>query len=85
MVSSLEPTLPNIFLCYHESNCLKDCPKDFKPVYYKRYVDGFFALFNKPKHAQFFLEYVNKKHKNMKFLIEIEIDGSLPFLDVKIF
>ena len=47
MGSPLWPTLDNIFLCYHESNFLKDCPKDFKPVYYKRYVDNIFVLFNK--------------------------------------
>ena len=85
MGSPLGPTLANIFLCYHESNWLKDCPKDFKPVYYKRYVDDIFVLFNKPEHAQFFLGYINKKHKNMKFLSETEINGSLSFLDVKIF
>ena len=85
MGSPLGPTFANIFLCYHESNWLKDCPKDFKPVYYKRYVDDIFVLFNKPEHAQFFLEYMNKKHKNMKFSIETEINGSLSFLDVKIF
>ena len=27
MGSPLGPTLANIFLCYHESNWLKDCPK----------------------------------------------------------
>ena len=32
MGSPLGPTLANIFLCYHESNWLKVCPKDFKPV-----------------------------------------------------
>ena len=48
-------------------------------------MDDIFALFNKPEHAQFFLEYINKKHKNMKFSIEAEINGSLSFLDVKIF
>ena len=85
MGSPLGPTLANIFLCYHESNWLSDCPKDFKPVYYKRYVDDVFVLFNKPEHAQFFLEYMNKKHKNMVFSIETEINGSLSFLDVKIF
>ena len=46
--SALGTTLANIFLCYHESNWLKDYPKDFKPVYYKRYVDDIFILFNKP-------------------------------------
>ena len=33
MGSPLGPTLVNAFLCYHDSNWLKDCPKDFKPVY----------------------------------------------------
>ena len=50
-----------------------------------RYVDDIFVLFNKPEHTQFVLEYMNKKHKNMKFSIEIEINESLSFLDVKIF
>ena len=54
MGSPLGPTLANIFLCYHESNWQKDCSKDFKPVYYKRYVDDIFVLLNKAEHAQFF-------------------------------
>ena len=85
MGSTLGPTLANIFLCYHKNNWLKDCPKDFKPVYYKRYVDDIFVLFNKPEREQFFLQYMNKKHKNMKFSIETEMNGSLSFLDMKIF
>ena len=36
--SPLETTLGNIFLCYYESNWLKDCPKDFKKC-------GWFYLF----------------------------------------
>ena len=84
MGSPLGPTLANIFLCYHESNWLKDCPKNFKPIYYKRYVDDIF-LFNKPEHAQFFHEYVNKKHKNIRFWTETKLNWSLSFLDVKIF
>ena len=55
MGSPLGPRLANIFLCYHESNWLKDFPKDFKTVYHKRYVDAISVLFNKPEHAQFFL------------------------------
>ena len=81
MGSPLGPTLANIFLCYHESNWLRDCPKDFKPVYYNRCVDNIF-LFNKLEHAQLFPEYIDK---NMKFSIGTEINGSLSFLDVKIF
>ena len=48
-------------------------------------MDDIFVLFNKPEHGQFFLESMNKKHKNMKFSIETEINGPLSFLDVKIF
>ena len=85
MGSPLGPTLANIFCCYLESNWLKDSKKNFKPVYYKRYVDDIFVLFNKPEHAQFFHECINKKYKNMKLSIEAEINGSLSFLDLKIF
>ena len=77
-------TLPNIFLCYHEGNWLKDCPKDFKLVNYKRYADDIFALLNKPERAQFFLEHINKKHKSMKCSIETGINGSPSFLDIKV-
>ena len=47
-------------------------------------MDDIFVLFNKPEHAQFFLDYINKKH-NIKFSIETELNGPLSFLDVKIF
>ena len=85
MGSPLGPTLTDIFLCYHESNWLKDCRKVFKRVYYKTYVDNIFVLFNKPGHAKFFLEYMNEKYKNMNLSIETEINGSLSFSEVKTF
>ena len=51
MVFPLVPILANIFL-YHESKWLKDCAKDFKPVYNKIFLND--ILFNKPENAQFF-------------------------------
>ena len=54
MDSPLGPTLVNVFF-YHESNWLKDCPEDFKSVYYKRHVGDIFVLFNKAEYAQFVL------------------------------
>ena len=39
MGSPFVPTLTNMFLCHHKTTWLKNCPKSFKPVYYKRYVD----------------------------------------------
>ena len=50
----LGSTLANIYICNHDSNWLKDCLTDFKLVYYKKYVDDIFILFNKPENLQFF-------------------------------
>ena len=35
----LGPTFANIFMCHYEQVWLADCPIDFKPVFYKRYID----------------------------------------------
>ena len=39
MGSPLGPTLANIFLCFHEQIWLDNCPVEFKPVIYRRFVD----------------------------------------------
>ena len=43
-------TFANIFLSYHEQIWLKNCPCEFKPVIYKRYVDDTFLLFQSKDH-----------------------------------
>ena len=80
----LGPTFANIFMCYHESKWLNDCPVDFRPVFYQRYIDDTFLLFNDKHHASLFLNYLNCKHQNIKFTMEAEANNELPFLDVKI-
>ena len=45
MGSTLGPTLANVFLCYHEKFWLQNCPSEFKPVIYRKYVDDIFLLF----------------------------------------
>ena len=84
MGSPLGSTLANVFLCYHETTWLRNCPKSFKPVYYKRYVNDIFVLFEKPEQVSRFVKYMNKRHKNIKFSFETEKDNSFSFLDVKI-
>ena len=84
MGSLLGPSLANAFLCFHEQIWLNDCPEDFKLVYYRRYVDGIFALFRSPDHLEKFTNYLNSKHKNIKFTYEKESNNSLPFLDILI-
>ena len=84
MGSCLGPTFANAFLCYHEVNWLNDCNPAFKPVYYRRYVDDTFLLFNDRTHIPLFLDYLNSKHPNIKFTFEIEENSKLSFLDVMI-
>ena len=84
MGSPLGPTLANIFLCYHEKSWLQRCPRDYKPVYFKRYVDDIFCLFDNESHVQEFLTYLNSRHQNMNFTFENESENYMPFLDVKV-
>ena len=84
MGSPLGPSLANAFLCFHEQIWLNDCLEDFKTVYYRRYVDDIFALFRSTDHLENFTNYLNSKHKNIKFTHENESSNSLSFLDILI-
>ena len=72
MGSPLGPTFANIFLCHHETTRLKSCPKAFKPVYYKRYVDDIFVLFEKPEQVSRFVNYMNKDTKRLNFRLKMK-------------
>ena len=78
------PTLANLFLSHHESIWLDNCPLNFKPVLYRRYVDDCFLLFRKPSHVNKFLNFLNSKHQNIKFTCELENDSALAFLDIEV-
>ena len=84
MGSALGPTLANAFLCFHEQIWLNECPDEFKPVYYRRYVDDIFVLFRSPDHLEKFRNYLNSKQRNIRFTCEKEHNNSAPFLDVLI-
>ena len=75
MSSPLGPTLPNGFLCHHEKHWLSAYPSHFKPVVYKRYVDNIFVSFRSNDHLPLFVNYMNKKHKNMKFTLETKTEN----------
>ena len=84
MGSPLGTTLANAFLCFHEQIWLNECPDEFKPAYYRRYVDDIFVLFRSPDHLEKFKNYLNSKHRNIRFTCEKEHNNSMPFLDVLI-
>ena len=45
MGNPLGPTLANAFLSHYEVKWLDECPVDFKPLVYKRYIDDTFLVF----------------------------------------
>ena len=84
MGSPLGPTLANAFLVYREKNWLEHCPVEYGPLYYRRYVDDIFVLFNSAEHLKRFYSYLNSRHLNISLTIENEKDNRMSFLDVNI-
>ena len=81
MGSPLGPTLANLFLANMESTWVASASA---PVCYFRYVDDIFALFrNENDCSSEFLQYLNSRHNNLRFTMEIG-PSSLPFLDTLI-
>ena len=81
MGSPLGPSLANIFMFALEEKFLDNCPSDFKPILYRRYVDDTFGTFRNKQQVDNFLSYINSCHKNITFTAEISTDDKLPFLD----
>ena len=59
-----------------------DIDEQFILLYFTRYVDDIFAAVENTVVAHKFLHFLNRLHPNIKFTIEEEDEGSLPFLDV---
>lgn len=54
------------FHVFDEEIWNKECPEEFKPTYYRGYVDDVFALFNSPDQLEKSTNYLNSKHRNIK-------------------
>jgi hypothetical protein len=81
----LGPTFANIFMCFYEKIWLEKCPSNFRPIFYKRYIDDTFVLFKSEAHIEMFLQYLNTRHPNIRFTFESEHNNRLNFLDVCVF
>ena len=84
MSSPLGPLFANIFLVFHEHCWLANCRADFKPVFFRRYIDDCFIIFRSRDHVHPFLDYLNSQHPNITFTNQLEVNSTLPFLDVLI-
>ena len=84
MGSPLGPTLANAFLVYNEKNWLEHFPLEYRPFYYRRYVNDIFVLFNSAEHLKRFHSYLNSRHLNISFTIENEKGNRMFFLGINI-
>jgi len=82
MGSPLGPSFANIFMYALEQNFLSNCPYNYKPIFYRRFVDDAFCIFQNRTQVECFLNYLNRQHPNIEFTQELEENNSLPFLDI---
>lgn len=78
MGSPLGPILANIFVGYCETKV--DTSK--WPLFYNRFVDDTFSIFNAESECEDFHQLLNGLHPNLRFTVETENDGCQPFMDV---
>ena len=81
MGSPLGRVLASLFMGYHEKKWLQEFNKR-KVLMYKRYADEIFCIFGNEKNAENFFEFLNCRHKNIKFTIEKESNKYLSLLDI---
>ena len=55
---------------------------EFKPLYYRRYLDDIFPVFKEKHHSKQFLDYINAMHINIIFTMGTKIYNKLSFLDI---
>ena len=78
MGSPVSAVVANLYMEFFEELALKTSP--VKPRVWKRYVDDTFCIMKKGSEMMF-LEHLNKVRPSIKFTVELEKDGKLPFLD----
>ncbi|KAK7864163.1 hypothetical protein R5R35_004079 [Gryllus longicercus] len=83
MGSPLSPVVANLFIGAFEEQALENAP--LKPTLWLRYVDDTFVIWpHGSENLQTFLAHLNSIHPRIRFTMETELHGQLPFLDVLI-
>lgn len=80
MGNPLSGFISEVFMAKIEDKLEKE---DMLPRFWVRYVDDVFAVVHKDEVDET-LRNINKIHKNIKFTMEVEENGRLPFLDITV-
>ena len=83
MGSPLAPALANIFMVFYESKWLIEYNLN-KPKFYLKYNHDILGVFDKEQVSLYFLNFLNKRHPNIKFMTEKQINHSTALLGVNI-
>ena len=81
MGSSHAPILANLLLGHHENIWFKNYPGP-SALFYRRYIDDAFCVFNNENEAKLFSDVINSQHPNIKFTKENRTNKVLVSLDV---
>ena len=81
MGSPVSPIVANLYMEYFELKAIESSPH--KPRLWYRYVDDTFVIINK-QHINDFHSHINQVDENIKFTIEPQQEGKIPFLDIYI-
>ena len=81
MGSPLGPLMANAFMCSLEKKLSKS---NKLPSFYNRYVDDALTKQSNLDSAASFLLTLNNCHPSLSFTMEVEVEGNIPFLGMKI-
>ena len=81
MGSPLSPAVANLFMSHLEEKALATFHNP--PKTWFRFVDDIFSIIRKVDAAAL-LRHLNQQHTSISFTMEIESEGKLPFLDVRV-
>jgi hypothetical protein len=76
--------LAEIFIQELEQNRLKHVLEGKKIIYYNRYVDDIFMIYDQNKITQDILKQFNTQHENLQITINEEINNQIEYLDLKL-
>ena len=80
MGSPLGLVLVNIFMCFCEAKILDER----WPLFYNRFVDDTFSVFDSEVDSMEFYHLLNALHPALKFTVEGGAGNRLPFMDVRV-